>query len=285
MVVAAGTISITEVTAGVDGPDLGHFPALPTTKAAARVVEEEVAEAEAEEGWEFLEGPGATAQRGGAGISFCPITVPPTPPEEAGGGRAEKGSVIHHAISSPNLRDYSFASSDDGEGSDSDGISSAVLVDEYAMSDAGSSAVVVSRPPPSAWSAGGLSFRDAILKSDGVDQMDGSAATALKLQRAAAAHHQHRKRIVKKKATFVVVKPIKRCSKSTGDLKALDHCLEDRADDGSGDVLGETDAQEYYGRKSAGAQGRRNGRKTRPDEARRLQWTMAKKELQRQKQK
>ena len=64
--------------------------------------------------------------------------------------------------------------------------------------------------------------------------------------------------------------------KSCGDLLSLVH--EDE------EVLGETDAEEYYGRKSAGAQGRRNGLKTRPDEAKRLQITMAKKQMQRQRQ-
>jgi hypothetical protein len=69
------------------------------------------------------------------------------------------------------------------------------------------------------------------------------------------------------------VTPIKRCSRSTGDLQALAEEEE---------VLGETDAMEYYSRKSMGASGRVNGLKERPDEAKRKEIIMYKKDLQRQ---
>ena len=49
-------------------------------------------------------------------------------------------------------------------------------------------------------------------------------------------------------------------------------------------VLGETDAPEYYSRKEHGACQHGNGLKIRPDEAKRLQITMNKKQLQRQRQ-
>ncbi len=48
--------------------------------------------------------------------------------------------------------------------------------------------------------------------------------------------------------------------------------------------MGETDAHDYYSRKAQGAMGRKNGLKIRPDEAKRLQITMAKKDMQRQRQ-
>lgn len=49
-------------------------------------------------------------------------------------------------------------------------------------------------------------------------------------------------------------------------------------------VVGDTDAELYYNRKAQGKLGRKNGRKIRPDEAKRLQITMAKKDIQRQQQ-
>lgn len=62
-----------------------------------------------------------------------------------------------------------------------------------------------------------------------------------------------------------------------GNLRALDHIQE--AHD---EVLGDTDAGDFYSRKAQGALGRKNGQKIRPDEAKRLQMTMAKKNLQKQ---
>ena len=59
------------------------------------------------------------------------------------------------------------------------------------------------------------------------------------------------------------------------------HILEDHEDE----VLGETDAGDYYARKAQGAMGRVNGSKLRPDEAKRLNITMAKKTMQRERQK
>jgi len=238
---SASTLPITHVqgaslTRNVD-PDQAHFPPLP--------VEPE------KEQWEFLERPDR------AQVTFCPRTVPaedPTPKESP--------NIMHHAQSSPNLREYVLASDDDS----SDESSSAVLVDD-SVSEADSSAVLVSGPA-SVWSNGGskLSFRDAILRSkngSGKEDNDHQGTT-------------HRRRVKKVKPTFVV-QQIKRCNKSTGDLQSLASCLEE-------EIMGDTDAQEYYGRKSAGAQGRRNGLKTRPDEAKRLQMSMAKKAEQRQRQ-
>ena len=49
-------------------------------------------------------------------------------------------------------------------------------------------------------------------------------------------------------------------------------------------ILGDTDAMEYYFRKAKGISGRKNGMKLRPDEAKRLDIVMAKKEMQRQQQ-
>ena len=68
------------------------------------------------------------------------------------------------------------------------------------------------------------------------------------------------------------------------------HSLEETDEHGGGGgvtadhVLGETDAHDYYARKKQGAMGRANGSKIRPDEAKRLQISMAKKERQRERQ-
>jgi hypothetical protein len=76
----------------------------------------------------------------------------------------------------------------------------------------------------------------------------------------------------RRKPKFVVT-PILRCSVSTPNLRNMDD-----------EVLGETDASEYYNRKAMGYVGRQNGMKIRPDEAKRRDFTLAKKEMQRQSQ-
>ena len=91
-------------------------------------------------------------------------------------------------------------------------------------------------------------------------------------------------RVTRKKPKFVV-KPIKRCSKSTGDLQSLTRIVESDEHHGDDDlILGDTDAQLYYNQKAQGKLGRKNGRKIRPDEAKRKQISMAKKDDQRQRQ-
>jgi hypothetical protein len=90
----------------------------------------------------------------------------------------------------------------------------------------------------------------------------------------------------------IVIKQIQRCAKSTGDLRSLVIHEEDEEEYGGGgggggglmdeEVLGDTDAMEFYNRKSKGSQSRSNGRKIRPDEAKRLEISMYKKEAQRQ---
>ena len=91
--------------------------------------------------------------------------------------------------------------------------------------------------------------------------------------------------------TRIIVSPIKRCVHSTGDLRSLViHEEEEEGYSGGGggviheeedEVLGDTDAQEYYNRKSHGSKGRANGLKIRPDEAKRKDIIMHKKNAQR----
>jgi len=96
----------------------------------------------------------------------------------------------------------------------------------------------------------------------------------------------------KRKATRpkLVVNTIKRCTKSTGDLRSL-VIYEDPEDDGFGvgsggtihehEVLGDTDAIEFYNRKHKGSVSRHNGAKIRPDEAKRKEMIIHKKNAQR----
>merc|ERR1712176_613923 len=88
----------------------------------------------------------------------------------------------------------------------------------------------------------------------------------------------------------LVVTPIKRRFMSTNDLGALSNTeqLIDGGSTGAGfanndnEINGESDASEFYARKIHGSVSRRNSRRIRPDEAKRKQMIIFKKELQRQ---
>ncbi len=86
----------------------------------------------------------------------------------------------------------------------------------------------------------------------------------------------------------LIVTPIKRCAHSTGDLRSLIIHEEEEGHSGGGgviheenEILGESDAMEYYNRKSHGSKGRANGQKIRPDEAKRKEMIIHKKNAQR----
>jgi hypothetical protein len=74
-------------------------------------------------------------------------------------------------------------------------------------------------------------------------------------------------------AKYVVVQSMTRCIKSTGDLQSLSLC--------DSEIVGETDAMDYYHRKALGAKGRVAGLRLRPDEAKRKEFTLIKKNMQR----
>mmetsp|Transcript_11293 Transcript_11293/g.16821 ORF Transcript_11293/g.16821 Transcript_11293/m.16821 type:complete len:244 (-) Transcript_11293:917-1648(-) len=97
----------------------------------------------------------------------------------------------------------------------------------------------------------------------------------------------------------LVIKPIKRCIKSTGDLQSLTQIEEhhdDYAEGGGGgggciaeegghqEILGETDAMDFYHRKAKGFSNRKNGLRERPDEAKRKEISVYKRDMQRQRQ-
>eukprot|EP00934_Nitzschia_sp_Nitz4_P007787 Nitzschia sp. Nitz4//scaffold76_size158648//20341//21108//NITZ4_002531-RA/size158648-processed-gene-0.229-mRNA-1//1//CDS//3329557800//7777//frame0 len=179
--------------------------------------------------------------------------------------------ILKHCQSSPDLRHLAMDESDES--------TSGVFVEKETASD-GSTGVVMVSNPPSVWSAASnkLSFRDAILKNPKPKPAIKSANT----------DSPQRKTQKLNKPKFVVVQPTSqkrsskgmlRNSRSMGNLKELDHVQEEFDDDE--EILGATDACEYYSRKSHGVISRKNGQKTRPDEAKRLQMTMAKKSMQR----
>ena len=98
----------------------------------------------------------------------------------------------------------------------------------------------------------------------------------------------------------LIISPIKRCTKSTGDLRSMiihEHSEDDDGYEGGGggggggggtihehEVLGDTDAMEFYNRKSKGSLNRQNGSKIRPDEAKRKKMIIHKKNAQRKSQ-
>jgi len=196
-------------------------------------------------------------------------------------------NILHHCQSSPN---FETVLENDEE---------AVLIEidnrereeDGGTSITSSSIVMVSGPASvlseSVWcgaSPSKVSFRDVILKEKQVQ----SNCTGT----------EEKRQVQQKKKTKFVVTPIQRCAKSTGDLKSLARIAEGHGeadynmyDDGGGGggggggiILGETDAELFYNRKAQGRLGRTNGKKIRPDEKKRLQMTMAKKNDQRQRQ-
>ena len=156
--------------------------------------------------------------------------------------------TLRHCSSSPDLRFIGRALQSVSEDHDED-----VTIDSR-----DSSGVLVSKKL--------TSFRDAIL-AQSADSSDEKKEVETSKNASA------RQKKIKPK---LVVTPIRRCSRSTGDLQSL-VIHED-------EVLGESDAMDYYYRKSVGAANRVNGLKMRPDEAKRKSMTMYKKHAQRQQQ-
>ena len=174
------------------------------------------------------------------GVTFCPQAVANDEQKKNRSSPGINPKILKHSQSSPNLRNYEMVDDDDED-----------------------SMVMVVSETSSVWGGGSLSFRDAILK---------------KQPKEGQQSQQHKKMIKKIKPKFVVT-PIKRCAKSTGDLRALAHTHEDYEE-----ILGESDAGCFYSQKAKGAKGRESGAKIRPDEQKRLDITMAKKNMQRQRQ-
>ncbi len=136
------------------------------------------------------------------------------------------------------------------------------------------------------------SFKDMLLiNSQKIQEEDQRKKEQLK-----ELEEKRRKEAIQRRKTTrtrLVVTPIKRCAKSTGDLRSLVIHEEEEGYGGGGsgfgsaviheeeEVLGCTDAMEYYNRKDVGRKGRMNGLKTRPDEAKRKEMIIHKKNAQR----
>lgn len=164
---------------------------------------------------------------------------------------AHPSRTLRHCASSPDLRNFCLV--EDGDENE--------LSPSNAGKDDGSSFAMVSGPQSVVSFSSTVSFRDAILS--GKTAEDAEQPAAIKQQ-------QQQKRRFKPK---FVVKPIQRCTKSTGDLLGMI--------DEDGEIMGDTDAMDYYYRKAAGARNRSSGMKLRPDEAKRKAMTLNKKAMQR----
>jgi hypothetical protein len=191
--------------------------------------------------------------------------------------------ILKHCQSSPDLRQYILEESDaeSSSGGSLDQESSAVVIDNSDLTSLASSSIVMVPSPTvsTPWSTSKMSFSD-ILKKKSAHQHRTSETKVLDDQ-LQPKDHQHHTRIRKLRKPKFEVKPIKRCVKSSNDLRSLGQISE--LDD-EGQILGETDAELFYNQKAQGKLGRMNGKKIRPDEAKRLEITMAKKTQQRQNQ-
>jgi hypothetical protein len=193
--------------------------------------------------------------------------------------------LLKHCQSSPDLRQYvleeSDAESSSGGSSSEQESSSAVVIDNSDLTSLATSSSMVMVPSPEVptpWSTSKMSFSD-VLKKKSAHQHRKSETKVLddELQ---PKDHQHHTRIRKLRKPKFEVKPIKRCVKSSNDLRSLGQHL----DCDEEQVFGETDAELFYNQKAQGKLGRKNGKKIRPDEAKRLEITMSKKTQQRQNQ-
>uniref|UniRef100_A0A7S3P8Q8 Uncharacterized protein n=1 Tax=Amphora coffeiformis TaxID=265554 RepID=A0A7S3P8Q8_9STRA len=164
--------------------------------------------------------------------------------------------ILRHCASSPDLRHLHHISEEDH-----------VEDSSFAMVS-GVGSVISVASGSSAW-ASGRSFRDAFLSSparqDKVDEEEPAESSSSSPTRRF------------RKPKIVVAEPslIRRCSQSSPNLLGLINENDD-------EIMGETDANDYYHRKSKGAQGRANGLKLRPDEAKRKAFAVNKRSMQRQ---
>lgn len=125
------------------------------------------------------------------------------------------------------------------------------------------------------------SFKDALLlnASETKQQEDDLESRQKQEEERARVETLARRRGRMSKTRFIV-SPIKRCAKSTGDLAGLVRIQEDAETEESG-VFGDTDANEFYCRKEHGVVSWRNGMKKRPDEMKRREMIIYKKDVQR----
>lgn len=197
-------------------------------------------------------------------LSFVPsyvspqkrIIVTPTPVQRR---------ALNHCQSSPDFGGIAFDDEDSG-------VTSAVLVEKNDESSSFSiideeeeSLVKVKRVP---------SFKDAILLNAQEIEQE-KKKERLELERREAALSRQKQRLRSK----LIVREIKRCAKSTPDLSSLVNCLPKVEEDH--EILGDTDATDYYARKSYGLTAYKSSRRLRIDEAKRKQYAINKRNSQR----
>mmetsp|Transcript_15136 Transcript_15136/g.22327 ORF Transcript_15136/g.22327 Transcript_15136/m.22327 type:complete len:211 (-) Transcript_15136:41-673(-) len=137
--------------------------------------------------------------------------------------------------------------------------------DATAPSSVGENAVKVKRVP---------SFKDAILLNaeETLKEEERRKAAAIEKSRSLTPQKGYRQ-------PKFAIRKISRNFKSTGDLTSLIEHQEEEEE-----VLGATDASEFYARKSKGNVSRVNSTKLRPDEAKRREYIIYKKNVQRENQ-
>jgi len=203
--------------------------------------------------------------------------------------------ILHHCASTPDLNQYESYDPKEEEEESFDHCS--MGVDAQSVVSESSHVLVSHTDKPLTRRV--PSFKDAILLN---------AQETKREEADAAKRREHAQRMLRKEALAkrckprLVVKPVakmtKRNSKSTGDLNSLLHSYatihedEDFGGGGGGfaavqedeEIMGDTDAQDFYAQKSKGGSSRANSKKIRPDEAKRLDIILHKKEEQRRKQ-
>ena len=223
--------------------------------------------------WEMLSPDGVSAEEEPADNSVVVVKTPPHP----------QCLMRKNSVSAPDLRELEEAAAASEESEQEDDVSSSVVMVSSQATDAdtaasGSVVVVPHRNHPWGNDKNKVSFKDAILAPSKHAHHGASGAAKKKKHHGTTTDTGGKSKF---KTRFVVT-PIKRCAKSTGDLLSLAEQEHEEEEDLL--PMGETDAIEYYQRKSHGAHGRTNGLKQRPDEAKRKEMIVNKKNMQRQQQ-
>lgn len=189
-------------------------------------------------------------------------------------GSKNNPKTLRHCSSSPDLRCFAHMLEDEEEGNENR--NEEEENSSYAMvSNVGS---VVSWSTMATAGAGQRSFRDAFLSSPVRHDEETEKATGTPVGGSTSRPFRKPKIVVS--TTPSPTSLMRRCSQSSPNLLGM--IRENDDDDDDDEILGDTDAGDYYHRKNKGAQGRTNGRKLRPDEAKRKAYSVQKRNLQRQ---
>lgn len=180
--------------------------------------------------------------------------------------RSGVDSRMPKSISTPDFGLYTFEEesfSNSGDSANEESVDACVVVDD----DNGKSNGVIAGDTPIKVMKRVPSFKDAILLNAEECEKDAEAKKKQELQQSS------RRTLPNKRVPTFAVKKISRNAKSMTDLASLA--------EGDEDVCGDTDAAEFYARKSKGSSARASGIKLRPDEAKRREYIIYKKNMQR----